>query len=420
MLKKYTVVWSRRLIALTSVLGSCINVAIPFALAYLIDVRYTALWLLCRAGAQLFLAIFPNPLTVLLYVTKYNLIDRRKLIRRGYIFGLLPSLILAFVVIYVIDIPVEISDYSVLLVVYLVAFQLSGYEGVIARGLKRADFALKVTVLDLLFSFFMICVLVVYSDFKVFLIVAIVKEFSRWGYFSYLRRGVIGRANIKSKASFSKLSSSYIKIHISRATLQVISQHGDRILFPIFFGLHISGQAGLGSSLAMIVAIFSSSAFAWSMPKTLEGEDMSAWLLNEWSRLLVFTCAFSMAIFISFPWMVLLFSYFDFALPELTNIVVLGFLYSSLASLNFLGMGLSKERLKSFKHSLVCFISLFLTYAVVYIGSLIFSVDSYEYCIGVGVVVSSLVFFIVNFRFFSWRKIIPLQFMVVASVYVLL
>jgi len=400
--------WSRRAIMATSFLGSGVNVLLPFALAYFVDVRYTALWLSMRAGAQLILAVFPNPLSVILYVSKYSRIDRRRIIFGGYLWGVIPAAILCFMVFYFSGEVVEVREQWGVIAFYLVVLQVSGYESIIARGIKRSDYLLRVSLFDLVFSLLMLLVLFVFEGFGSFLFAAALKEAGKAIYFMWLRRCDVVGGISSSVERLRKITSRYMMVHMARGGLQVFSQHGDRILFPLFFGLNTAGKISLGASLAMVIAVFSSSAFAWSMPKTLEGEDMSGWIFREWSRLLGLALLVSVIIYLVSSCLDDFLLFLGLSSLGLDSIFVLGFLFSSVSSLNFMSMGVSRERLKSKGYFGVHFSWLIITYLSMYLVGEFGGGDA-AFCLAVGVVVSSTLFFIVNYSFFAWWKIISFE-----------
>lgn len=410
--------WSRKAIMATSFLGSGVNVILPFALAYCIDFRYTAIWMALRAGAQLLLAIFPNPISVILYVSRYSRIDRKKLIATGYLWGLIPAVLLIFSAFYFF----LLNSYSgevpwFLVAIYLVFFQISGYEAIIARGIKNSDYLLRASLVDLFFSLVMVVALLVWKEFSLFLSLAIIKEMWRAGYFFWMRRNDI----VSPKRPFQgsrvrKITYRYISAHMARSALQVLSQQGDRIIFPLLFGLDVAGQTNLGASLAMIIAIFSSSAFSWSMPQTLEGKNMSGWIFDEWTRLFIISVVMALLIFIAATYLETGLSILGVQNFKISTASIFGFLFASFSSLSFMSMGASAQRLRGKRYFFIHLGWLVVTYTSVVVASTIFGFSNASYALAVGIFVGAAFFFLLNYMYFSLKKIVFIGVFLLASI----
>lgn len=384
----FTKMWSRRLILVASVLASITNVAIPFFIAQFIGLVYVAIWVSYKAGVQLTISLVPNCVNSLLYISKYSSVNRLDIIKKGCLTAGGVFFLQGFILVLVSIIVDELKPFLIPLLMYSAAFQFSGFQGIVVRGLKRSDILIRASAIDVLMSLGILIIVFLHSRFEIFILLSAGKEVLRGGYMIALYSDDLKRDG-KRKAS-DKLISKYKYMHLSRGFLQVLSQLGDRVVYPVMFGLAASAQAALGASVGMIIALLSSSAFTWALPRTMEGYDMSRWLITEWLRLVLCVVVLASALFILMPMINSEISSLMINSIHLDNMFVAAFVFASISSINFMSFGLTKKRLTSKKyistHLMIVFSSYSFMGLAFFVGfSSVISVYCGSFCSVIGI-----------------------------------
>lgn len=335
--------WSRKLILAASLLVSITNVATPFVIGQALGLAYVAIWVSYKAAIQLVGSLVPNRVNALLYLSKYRRVDRQAIINRGYLTSLGVVVLQSALLVVASRFYPELKPFVGGLIVYIAAFQFAAVQNIIIRSLKRSEILIKVSIADMVLSAILLLVVILVPDFHLFILLSAVKEMLR-GAFMHFLRPPLNKGEATRPVRLGVLSR-YKYMHVSRGFLQVLSQLGDRVVYPIVFAIAAAGQAALGATVGMIIALLSSSAFTWALPRTMEGQDMSRWLVREWVRLFFLVAVIAAAMQLLIPAINSGVAYLTAKPLQLDSMFVAAFVFSSISSANFLSLGISKKRL---------------------------------------------------------------------------
>lgn len=402
--------WSRKNLISASLINSSANVLVPFLLAWSYGVEYSAIWLSFRAFVQILIALIPNPISALMYGVGGLGFDKA-VIRFGYVWmgGAVCSLV--FIYLHFFDFYSDIiGDAWRLFFVFSLFFLFSSCESLVCRYKQRSDFLVKAAYFDFSFTCFSFVSLLM-LPFSYFVAVFCVKELFK-GLYLWRKRQTVSAGSAGSEAEVTifpawRRVAIYSTSHAFRGGVQVLSQYGDRLVWPLIFGLELAGKIILGSSLGMVVAMLSSSAFAWSIPKIIKGEDLSKWLETEWKKLITLTFFLGLAFFIFFTVVRYFYSY-EWLLNISPVAISLGMVFSSVNSVNVLSIAATPERLRGKVFSLIYFGCLVVSYLTIYFLSWL-GFEYYYALIG-GISVSYFSYFAMN-KIFPFRLIYSLIFL---------
>lgn len=374
--------WSRRQILSANIYMSAVNFLSPFAIIWSLGAEYLSIWISGRAFVQFFIAFIPTQAHAFLLFSKPINKNRFHLFYSGLYINFFISICAAFsyFFLYIKNGAVVEHVEGLFLVVYLLLFAVSSFSSVIPRIQKRSDILKSLAKVDASLTFFAILLLMYDKNFVLFAVVFSVKEVFKVC-FIFIRLGVLNHVIKFKKAftgsykrnKFNKVFFSCSLIHVLRSIGQILLQHGDRFLFPLLFDFKIGGQIALGSSIAMIVVILSSSAFSWVLPLVISGQDKKGYLIKQ---------HFNISLFV-FIGVVLLISglyYFsqiaNVKLPfEVSLLTISGFLFSSIVGSSFMLFAIERERfLSSFIFIKVIF-SLIVLYFIIFIMTSIYSLN---------------------------------------------
>lgn len=386
--------WSRKLILAASLIASLTNVATPFVLGQFLGLTYVALWVSYRAMTQLVISLVPNSVNSLLYLSKYSRINRRAIIKRGYFTACAVVVLQSVLLLIVSNFIDEMEPFIGHLILYAAAFQFAGFQNVVVRSLKRSDILIKVSITDMLLTAGLLGAVVIFPSFELFILLSACKELLRGIYTISLR--LPGSPLDGTRLVPSLLVNKYKFMHVSRGSIQVLSQMGDRMIYPFIFTLTAAGQAALGSSVGMIVALLSSSAFTWALPKTMEGQDMATWLFSEWARLTMLVVCAAAAMHFLIPTVNTAVAFIMNDPLRLDGMFVAAFVFASISSINFLSFGTDKKRLSSKAYLSLHALMIFLAYFSIFLFHS-FGLPA-DLSIYYGSVLSVIGFLVLNFR----------------------
>jgi hypothetical protein len=358
--------WSRKHIAASSIINSSANLFVPFALAWSYGIEYPAIWLSFRAFVQIIIAATPNPISALIYLE-----PRPKryvgIISFGYFLGGVGVLVSVCLYYFFAGKIVALSvGEKTAFLIFSLCFLFSSYESLVCRFRERSDFLLKASLLDLFFTLSAILSTFFFS-FLLFASLYCFKEFIKGAFLLYNRSKSEDVNSVFSvHVEYGKVIR-YATSHAMRGGMQTLSQYGDRFIWPVLFGFEMAGKIVLGSSLGMLIAVLSSSAFAWSIPKVLKGEDIIDWLKDEWEKLISLSLILSFLVFLFFEF---LFQFFNIGNKEDYNsaAISIGLMFSSVNSANILSIVAKPSRLRGYLYTLRYFCYLFISYLAVWLS----------------------------------------------------
>lgn len=276
--------WNRNQIAIASVLSSVANLGIVVLLARRIDGSVAALWLFSRAACQLAMVLVPSPIgSMMMLMNTSDGLDKKNevAIRSESAILSAVAVVATLSAVAVILFGTYFSPRSnislvVAMAFYCLPFCAASVLSGIPRVRMRSDLILNAAKIEAVFG--IVAMGSIFLGFFAFLGVAMLQLLVRAKIYADLVE-----APQKFGFPISDIFNSGAPIY-TRNISQVIGQYGDRLAAPLIFGASLAGHMGVGSSVAAVTSIFSSSAAAYSLPRFLRGEpESSAWMVEAWT-----------------------------------------------------------------------------------------------------------------------------------------